>query len=340
MLAVFEHRYADHSLTTEQEEMQASVRAFYGRELTPTELRTHPLSSYEVVAKGLAQLGLIDIWSHGSGAEFTDLIAVAEAVGECLGGYPLAETWAVLRALERAGYVFPDGETSAVAVLAHRDLGEPQNIAGGAVASHLLGMRGDGLVLIKLRDNLPRVQDHAGLLMGRWEQTGCEELLLASGSVAGEVFETAEREWKILIAAMTAGAASSAIGMAVEFANVRETRGVAIGALQAISHPLADVHIGVLGARNLARRAAWYLEHEPNNLGELSNLALVYAARAASDAVHVAVHVHGGQGVSLESDVSMVFERARQWPLAAGNPEALLAEVGKALLETTLGATP
>ena len=95
-----------------------------------------------------------------------------------------------------------------------------------------------------------------------------------------------------------------------------------ISTLQGISHPLANIAITVQGGRDLARRAAWFLDNEPDERPELAPSAFVFMAEEASKAATMAVHVQGGLGVSAEAAATAYLVRARGWPLAGGDPGA------------------
>jgi len=98
--------------------------------------------------------------------------------------------------------------------------------------------------------------------------------------------------------------------------------GVPISTLQAISHPLANMAIVVQGGRNLARRAAWYLDNEPEERAELAPSAFVFMAEEAAKAATMAVHIQGGLGVSAEAAATAYLVRARGWAVAGGDPGA------------------
>ena len=108
--------------------------------------------------------------------------------------------------------------------------------------------------------------------------------------------------------------------IAAEFAKTRYTLGVPISTLQGISHPLANMAITVQGGRNLARRAAWFLDNEPDERPELAPSAFVFMAEEAAKAATMAVHIQGGLGVSAEAAATAYLVRARGWPLAGGDP--------------------
>ena len=110
--------------------------------------------------------------------------------------------------------------------------------------------------------------------------------------------------------------------IAAEFAKSRYTLGVPIGTLQGISHPLANMAITVQGGRNLARRAAWFLDNEPEERPELAPSAFVFMAEEAAKAATMAVHIQGGLGVSAEAAATAYLVRARGWALAGGDPGA------------------
>ena len=101
--------------------------------------------------------------------------------------------------------------------------------------------------------------------------------------------------------------------IAAEFAKTRYTLGVPISTLQGISHPLANMAITVQGGRNLARRAAWFLDNEPDERPELAPSAFVFMAEEAAKAATMAVHVQGGLGVSAEAAATAYLVRARGW---------------------------
>jgi len=214
-------------------------------------------------------------------------------------------------------------------VLAFKDLDQTQMIPWGAVTRTIVGvLRGD-LVRLRLKAPLAAKQSQCGISFGSWSRNAAFEVeVLISAAQLTDEWSRCLDDWRTIMASLATGAGMTAIAEAVGFANQRETRGVLIGALQAVAHPLADAHIGLIVARNLARKAAWFADNEPEFSAHLAHLAFVQASRAG----HVGVHMHGGQGVAVESDVTLAFTRARQWPLLAGDPEQLVRGLGRKLL--------
>jgi Acyl-CoA dehydrogenase, C-terminal domain len=118
------------------------------------------------------------------------------------------------------------------------------------------------------------------------------------------------------------GLVEETLTIAAEFAKNRYTLGVPISTLQGISHPLANIAITVQGGRNLARRAAWFLDNEPDERPELAPSAFVFMAEEASKAATMAVHIQGGLGVSAEAAATDTwFGRVGgRWPAATPVP--------------------
>jgi alkylation response protein AidB-like acyl-CoA dehydrogenase len=133
-------------------------------------------------------------------------------------------------------------------------------------------------------------------------------------------YDRALMEWRLLTAAALVGLVEETMTIAAEFAKSRYTLGVPISTLQGISHPLANIAIVVQGGRNLVRRAAWFLDNEPDERPELAPSAFVFMAEEAAKAATMAVHVQGGLGVSAEAAATAYLVRARGWPLAGGDP--------------------
>jgi alkylation response protein AidB-like acyl-CoA dehydrogenase len=152
---------------------------------------------------------------------------------------------------------------------------------------------------------------------------------VAQGSDALAKYTRALDEWRLLTASALVGLVEETMNIAVEFAKNRYTLGVPISTLQGISHPLANMAITVQGGRNLARRAAWFLDNEPDVRPELAPSAFVYMSEEAAKAATMAVHIQGGLGVSAEAAATAYLVRARGWPLAGGDPGASAKRVAE-----------
>lgn len=335
--AAFQHRYSDFLLGEEQQAFGDAVAKMFASAWSPDKARSAPAGPLDdELFAAISDMELLSMAVLGDDAiaGLAELVVAAEVAGAALARFPLAEVWTCVRLLSSLG-VDPHNMLQSPAtlpVLAFDPLDKAQLIPWGSETRTIIGRLGKDLVQIQLEAPLVGESGSSGIPFGSWSRDAAGSLLsLASADKASAAWDRALDDWRIVTAALVAGVGMTAIAEAVEFAKQRETRGVKIGSLQAISHSLADAHIDLVVARNLARKAAWFVDNERGSGSPLGTLAFIQAARAASKAAHVGVHVHGGQGVSTDSLVSLAFTRARQWPLVAGDYERLLVNVGKQL---------
>lgn len=125
---------------------------------------------------------------------------------------------------------------------------------------------------------------------------------------------------RILLSSMACGLGEAAIRRARNYAVEREVFGRPIGANQAISHPLAQAHMQLAAAKNLAMLAAWRYDHGLE-CGEQANTAKYLAAEASYFAADQAVQTHGGLGYANEYHVGRYWREARLQRLAPVSQE-------------------
>ena len=128
----------------------------------------------------------------------------------------------------------------------------------------------------------------------------------------------------MLTAAALVGVAQEALTIAVDYAKERTAFGVPIGTFQALSHPMADAAMGIESARRIARKAAWFVEHEPDGADRLAAMALLHASEVATTTAHLAIHVLGGIGFTVEAAPHLYYRKAKGYVLAGGDPQAEL----------------
>ncbi|NMO90750.1 acyl-CoA dehydrogenase family protein [Actinomycetospora sp. TBRC 11914] len=120
---------------------------------------------------------------------------------------------------------------------------------------------------------------------------------------------------RVLIAAEALGIGRAALRRAVDYAKQRRVFGRAIGANQAVAHPLAEAHARLNAAELVIRQAAWCLDRGLP-AGEAANTAKFLAAEAGFFAADTAVQTHGGFGYAQEFHVERYFREARLQRLA------------------------
>jgi alkylation response protein AidB-like acyl-CoA dehydrogenase len=347
----FDLRYADYSLSRDQEAVRDAFRDFFTHECPTTRVRdAEPLGYDETLWKQLADMGAASMGlperAGGDGAALVDLLLVAEEAGAALAPVPFIEHVAASRALAGAS-----GASGAAGLLADAATGrqilalamEPadrlprQLVPGGALARHVLALDG-GTLIVAAAEQPPSLAPNQGSTpLAWWDLAGGSRQELAEGPDALALYQAARAEWKLLTAAALVGLTERALHVAVEFAKTRETLGVPIGSLQGVAFPLADVAIGISGARNLIRRAGWMCEHEPAESRRLVPAAFAYATQVATHGATTSAHMQGGLGFTIEADASLYFLRAKGWSLLAGDPAEDVIAVADALVAAAAG---
>ncbi len=292
--------------------------------------------------RGLAELGAFSLRvpeAHGGLAlGVLDAAVLMEEAGRTLASGPLAETLVATRALALlAGDARDDllqqvlaGDS--VLTLAFADAGSSprQWVAGGAVADAVLARRGDQVLLLQPVDD-NRGEDNLASTPLAELDLSVDGTVLAAGDDARRVFAQALEEWKLLVAAALAGLSREALRQASEYACEREAFGQPIGTYQGISHPLADLIVDVDGGKYYTWQTVHDIAAGRPEAGAQISMALWWNADAASRAVAQSLHTFGGYGLSTEYDIHLYNLRAKDWPLAMGDPALLLEEAGRRL---------
>ena len=344
MTASFELRARDYSLSDNQEVLRGAFNDYFAHTVNSARVRAaeplgHDPALWEELrtAQQVVSMGLPESLG-GDGAGLVDLVLVLEEAGRCAAPVPLVEAIASARALAR---LVPTSkmldrvrDTSAIATIAPCRGNGTRLVPAGAVAEAVIARHGDDTVLIT-GSPAPLVAN-LGCLPIAWRDVSAQggaEVGTVIGTAAD--FESVEREWQLLTAAVLVGLGQAALDLGVRYATERTAFGTAIGAFQAVAHPLVDAAGAVEGARRLTWRAAWYAENDPKSIGPLAVSALLAAASAAEQAGSVAIHTQGGFGVTLESDVQLYYRRAKGIAMLAGDRRTLLRDVADRLLGST-----
>ncbi|MCZ8377340.1 acyl-CoA/acyl-ACP dehydrogenase [Mycobacterium sp. CPCC 205372] len=329
----FEIRRQDYSLSDDHRALQDSYRQFLAvacpietvRAAEPTGFDKH---LWERLCDNGATTMALPESVGGDGATLVDLTLIAEELGRVLAPVPWIDHVCTVRLLARLGALEPNSSLVDGAQIATLDphLGVhrgPRLIPSGAIADHVV-LRVDEDVVQLAFDTHPRMVDNIGRLPMAWvdPESATHRATVDHGAPAIAEYQRALDEWRLLTAAALVGLVEQTMTIAAEFAKSRYTLGVPISTLQGISHPLANMAIVVQGGRNLARRAAWFMDNEPDERPELASSAFWFMAEEAAKAATMAVHVQGGLGVSTEAAATAYLVRARGWPLAGGDPAA------------------
>ncbi len=331
----FELRRLDYSLSDDHVDLQNAYKQFFKTHCSIETVRAAEPSGFDknlwerLCAMGATTMALPESCG-GDGATLVDLTLVAEEIGRSLAPVPWIDHVCAARLLARLGAL--DADTAGLSPLVSGEqlaaldarIDNSQGIRlipTGSIADHIIVRDGGKVVRLTFATHPAKV-DNIGRLPMAWVDpaTADTRAVVAEGPDALADYQRALDEWRLLTAAALVGLVEETMTIAAEFAKTRYTLGVPISTLQAISHPLANMAITVQGGRNLARRAAWFLDNEPDERPELAPSAFVFMAEEAAKAATMAVHIQGGLGVSAEAAATAYLVRARGWPLAGGDP--------------------
>ncbi|MGO9354480.1 MAG: acyl-CoA dehydrogenase family protein [Mycobacterium sp.] len=337
----FELRRQDYSLSEHHVDLQTAYKQFFKTHCSIETVRAAEPSGFDknlwerLCAMGASTMALPES-SGGDGATLVDLTLVAEEIGRALAPVPWVDHVCAARLLARLGALgaetagVADGEQLAALDARLDTVQGARLIPIGSIADHIIVRDGDEIVRLTFGTRPAKV-DNIGRLPMAWVDPSAADTrtVVAQGRDALASYQLALDEWRLLTAAALVGLVEEAMTIAAEFAKTRYTLGVPISTLQGISHPLANMAITVQGGRNLARRAAWFLDNEPDERRDLAPSAFVFMAEEAARAATMAVHIQGGLGVSAEAAATAYLVRARGWPLAGGDPGATAQRVAE-----------
>jgi alkylation response protein AidB-like acyl-CoA dehydrogenase len=153
-----------------------------------------------------------------------------------------------------------------------------------------------------------------------------DRLLGGEGEGLHVVFDGLNPE-RIMSASLCNGVSRYALGIATAYARERRVwDGVAIGAHQGISHPLAAAKIDLELARLMTQRAAWLHDHAPDRAeaGEAANMAKYAAAEAAAACLDASIQTLGGNGMASEYGLADLWGVIRLLRIAPVSREMIL----------------
>ncbi|WP_051111835.1 acyl-CoA dehydrogenase family protein [Sciscionella marina] len=137
---------------------------------------------------------------------------------------------------------------------------------------------------------------------------------------------------RILSSALSSGIGRWALKRACQYARTRRVWPSAIGAHQAIAHPLAEAKVRLEQARLMTNKAA-ALYDAGSSVGESANIAKFASAEAGVFALDRAIQTHGGNGVASDYDLSSFWFLARLQLIAPVSRESVLNYVAEHSLD-------
>jgi len=136
---------------------------------------------------------------------------------------------------------------------------------------------------------------------------------------------------RYLIPSNALGIAERALGMAIEYANTRETFGQTIGTNQAIQWMIADSEVELEAARWLILRAAWTVD-QGEDPRHASSMAKLYGANMVNNVVDRVMQIHGGMGYTRELPIERWYRQVRLMRIYEGTDEMQRLIISRDLL--------
>lgn len=206
--------------------------------------------------------------------------------------------------------------------------GATAQIRDGAAASVALalveGPHEPTLVLLPLppAEDTPAVEHMLDPLhpSARFQFRDAPVVVLAAGADAADVWQQLRNRQALYNAFEQLGGAQAALQMARDYSLSRYAFGRAIGSFQALKHSMADM----LAAMELARANCCYgaaaLSADEGTLAEAAAVAQISASEAYALCARQNMQIHGGIGVTWESDAHLHYRRAQSLATALGTP--------------------
>ena len=135
--------------------------------------------------------------------------------------------------------------------------------------------------------------------------------------------ETLDKTWEQATALQCVemvGGAQEVLRMTVDYVKKRIQFGRPIGSFQVVQHQLADVSLGIEGARHTSYRAVWRLSEGRPCAREVS-LAKAWIGEVYKNATLVCHQLHGGIGYALEYDLHLYSNRAKSSEIWLGTKD-------------------
>lgn len=176
--------------------------------------------------------------------------------------------------------------------------------------------------------------------LGRLHLDGCRAELL--GQVGGGfrlAMETLDA-FRISVGAAANGMAARALAEAVAHVRRRRQFGAPLAEQQMVRAYLAEMATELDAARLLVARAAHRRDTQGGRVSTEAAMAKMYATEAAQRIIDRAVQLHGGAGVTLETEVERLYREIRPLRIYEGTTEIQKLIIAKGLLDRAAAEDP
>lgn len=266
----------------------------------------------------------------GAAAGWDDFFGVVSLCGARAVPLPLPQTLAA-RLLVHDAHTLPGGLLTFAPALRRQPAGGwlAEQVPCGRVAQHVIGAEGDALLLLPVAEARCDDSGVQGSLAATL-QWGAEAARVLDGPVTAHQLQPLGA---LLHAALLAGAAGTALRLAIEHVNARVQFGKPIGRFQAVQHQLSVMAEQVAAARIAAH--AGFLAGTPLPPWTACAVAKARASEASQQVASIAHAVHGAIGITEEYDLQLYTRRLHEWRLQHGSEQHWHRLIGRHLLDAT-----
>lgn len=179
-------------------------------------------------------------------------------------------------------------------------------------------------------------------IMGPWERRPAslsfDGVRVPEENVLGEVGQgfALAMQWigrgRYLLPARALGGCERLMGMAIEYAQTRETFGAPIADRQAIQWMLADSAVEVEALRWLVLQAAWQVDSGMDSR-HAQSMAKLFGGVRANEIVDRMLQIHGGMGYTKELPVERWYRDVRLLRIFEGTDEIQRRTIARNLLK-------
>lgn len=153
----------------------------------------------------------------------------------------------------------------------------------------------------------------------------------------GQVDEARGQRLRLIDAAALAGAAATALEMAVAYAGERKQFGRPVGSFQAVKHHCANMAIAARHAADQVSYAAMAVDQQRDDAGFQVDCALLVAGSSALRNAGLNIQVHGGMGFSDEALPHLLLKYAQLLIALSGGAEQACTRIAMARCVTPFG---
>jgi alkylation response protein AidB-like acyl-CoA dehydrogenase len=154
------------------------------------------------------------------------------------------------------------------------------------------------------------------------------ENILSSGGDAARMLTVTWNGNRPLVGLAAAGLTQKAFKQAVEYAGIREQFGKPIAGHQLVQQHLADIESAIMSTRLLCYYALDMMDNGKRENGAAA-MAKRHATKSCEAAISLAMHVHGGMGITREAGLERLWRDVRMLSVPDGIDDILTLIQGR-----------